>query len=147
MITNLKAEQPTLQKQTEAIITASQNYKDLSKIETRKQKRNIFAESLTVKEAEYHISTAMKLISELPQTTIISVLAKHGLLLRSERTPNSSFHEGYDRLRKKIDRTYDSSKKDELIREFCQLYIDHSRIPKSTFKYFETYFEMQNGLI
>lgn len=147
MITNIKAKQPTLLKQNEAIITASQNYKDLSKIETRKQKRNIFAEALTVKEAESHISTAMRLISELPQTTIISVLAKHGLLLRSERTPTSTFHEGYERLRKMIVRTYDDSKKEALIKEFCQLYIDHNRVPKSTFKYFETYFEMQNGLL
>lgn len=121
--------------------------KNRSKIEEKKQKRDVFAEARKVKDAKSHISTAMRLISGLPQTTIIEVLAEYDLIIRPKRQPTSSFHEGYESLRKKINRTYDYSTREALIRQLCQLYIDHNRVPKSTFKYFETYFLMQNGLL
>ncbi|WP_167618043.1 hypothetical protein [Maribellus sediminis] len=121
--------------------------KNRSEIVKTKPKRNIKAEALTANEAESHLSTAMRLLNELPKTTILDILDKHGLLLRPERSPNSSFQEGYENLRKKINRTYEHSRKEALIGQLCQLYIDHNRVPKSTFKYFETYFEMQNGLL
>lgn len=104
------------------------------------------AAELAKKEIEFHISCAMGLICEVPSGTIQAVLENYGFVHRSKLELSSSFHASYESLRKKINRTCDRQKKSELISQLCQLYIDHGRVPKPTFRYMDEYYMMQ-GLI
>jgi hypothetical protein len=99
-----------------------------------------------VKEIEFHISCAMGLICEVPAGTLQSVLENYGFVHRSELELSSSFHASYESLRKKIGRTTDKKKRGALITQLCQLYIDHGRVPRPTFRYIDEYY-MMKGLI
>lgn len=96
---------------------------------------------------EFFFEEILRLAHEAPRNLINNSIKKYGYKLVHETEDEIPFQVGYESLRKKINRTKNKTKRKVLIEQLCQLYIDHAKKPKSTFKHIDMYNRMKFSYI